>query len=84
MYYLYIVRCADGTLYTGIARDLERRIAEHNGAMTGAKYTQVRRPVRLVYSRRCRNRASAQRAEARVKQLTRREKLALIRKASGK
>lgn len=79
MYYLYILRCADDTLYTGITTDLDRRLAEHNGELArGAKYTKARRPVVLVYSRRFRTRSNASREEARVKQLTRTEKLNLI------
>ena len=45
MYYVYIVKCSDETLYTGIATELERRVEEHNGSDKGAKYTRVRRPV---------------------------------------
>jgi putative endonuclease len=82
MYQLYILRCADGTLYTGITVDLARRVAEHNSSAVGAKYTRTRRPVRLVYSRPFRNRSLAAREEARVKKLTRAEKLALIRGAA--
>ncbi len=81
MYYLYIVRCADRALYTGIARDVRQRVREHNSSEAGAKYTRSKRPVKLVYTRRYRNRAYALRAEARVKQMTRREKLALIKTA---
>ena len=50
MYFVYIVKCADNTFYTGITTELERRIEEHNGSDKGAKYTRVRRPVSLVYS----------------------------------
>ncbi|MFA9262230.1 MAG: GIY-YIG nuclease family protein [Undibacterium sp.] len=82
MYHLYIVRCADDTLYTGITTDLERRLAEHNGAGRGAKYTQARRPVRIVYARRFRTRSNASREEARIKRLTRTEKLQLIARPS--
>lgn len=79
VYHLYILRCADGTLYTGITTDLARRVGEHNGSRFGAKYTRARRPVKLVYSKSFRSRSKAARQEARVKQLSRREKLALIR-----
>ena len=51
MYYVYILKCADKTLYTGITTDLKRRIAEHNSSKLGAKYTSSRRPVTLVYSK---------------------------------
>lgn len=81
---VYILRCADGSLYTGIARDLERRVAEHNGAGgAGASYTRSRRPVRLVYSEGADNRSAASRREYEIKQLSREDKLALIL-ASGR
>lgn len=78
MYHLYILRCADDTLYTGITTDLVRRVTEHNTLPVGAKYTRARRPVALVYSRRFRTRSNALREEARVKRLSRSEKLSLI------
>ena len=80
MYYLYILECADKTLYTGITVDLERRVNEHNSSKLGAKYTKARRPVELIYSKRFRNRVTASREEARVKSLTRKEKLEIIKK----
>ncbi|MFH0952635.1 MAG: GIY-YIG nuclease family protein [Patescibacteria group bacterium] len=79
MYYLYIVRCADKTLYTGITQDVNKRVVEHNESDIGAKYTRSRRPVRLVYTRRFRSRSTASRAEVRVKQLSRQEKLVMIK-----
>ena len=79
MYYLYIVVCADETLYTGIATDLERRICEHNSSDKGAKYTRVRRPVKLVYSEVYPNRSTASKREYVIKKkMTRAEKLRLI------
>lgn len=78
MYYLYILKCADGTLYTGIAKDLARRIKEHNSSTLGAKYTRGRRPVKLVYSKKFRNRSLAAKAEASIKKLSRKEKLVLL------
>jgi putative endonuclease len=80
MYYLYILECADKTLYTGVTVDVERRVREHNTSKLGAKYTHARRPVKLVYSKKYRNRSLASKAEARMKKLTRAEKLKLIRK----
>lgn len=77
MYYLYILKCADGTLYTGITTDLVRRAKEHNSSKFGAKYTRARRPVKLVYSKKFRNRSLATKAESRIKKLTRAEKLKL-------
>ena len=79
MYYLYIVRCVDETLYTGIATDLERRIHEHNSSDKGAKYTRVRRPVKLVYSEVYPDRSTASKREYVIKKkMTREEKLRLI------
>jgi putative endonuclease len=80
---VYLVRCADGTLYTGVAIDVARRVAQHNGAgANGARYTRARRPVKLVYQEHAANRSAACKREYRIKQLTRREKLALIRAGS--
>lgn len=78
MYHLYIVRCRDGTFYTGITTSITRRMDEHNHSPKGAKYTRARRPVVLVYQRRFRNRKNASIAEAKVKSLTRVEKNSLI------
>ena len=79
MHYLYIVQCVDKTLYTGITTNLERRILEHNEKKLGARYTTSRRPVKLVYFKKFRNRSLASREEARVKKLKKEKKLALIR-----
>lgn len=81
MYYLYILECADKTLYTGITVDLTRRIKEHNSLKTGAKYTRARRPVKLVYSKRYANRSKASIAENQIKGFNRGEKLKLIHPA---
>lgn len=72
-YLVYILRCRDGTLYTGITNDLNRRLAAHNNG-TGAKYTRVRRPVEVVYQEPCADRGAALRREAAIKRLTRAEK----------
>ena len=80
MYYLYILKCADQTLYTGITTDLKRRIAEHNNMKLGAKYTAVRRPVKLAYFKKFKNRSAASKTEAKIKKLTKPQKLALIKK----
>ncbi len=77
MYWLYILQCKDGTLYTGITNDLEKRLAAHNRGQ-GAKYTRSRIPAVLVYQESCSNRAAALRREAAVKKLNRRQKLQLI------
>lgn len=84
MFYVYIVKCADDTLYTGIAKNVEQRIDEHNASPKGAKYTRVRRPVILVYSKRCRNRSFASKQEYTIKSLTKSQKLALIDKCKVK
>ena len=79
MYYVYIVRCSDDTLYTGIATELERRIEEHNNSTKGAKYTRTRRPVTLVYHETFDDRSSASKREYEIKKkMSRAEKLALI------
>jgi putative endonuclease len=77
MYYLYLLMCADGTLYTGIALDVEKRIEEHNTSPLGARYTRSRRPVKLIYSKEVGDQAEATREEYRIKQLSRTAKLAL-------
>ncbi len=83
----YIVECADGTFYTGIATDLDRRIREHNGGDDvatsvklgkGARYTSSRRPVTLVYSQLFATRSDALKEEARIKRLSRAAKAALV------
>jgi putative endonuclease len=78
-WWLYTVRCKDGSLYTGVTTDLERRVNEHNDSKRGAKYTRSRRPVELVYTRECENRSQAQKAEWAFKQLPRAQKLQVIK-----
>jgi len=78
MYYVYILKCSDKTLYTGITTDLKRRIIEHNTSELGAKYTRGRRPVKLVYSKKFRDRSAASKQESKVKKMTREEKLSLL------
>ena len=78
IWFVYIVRCSDGTLYTGVAKELERRIEEHNASKLGAKYTRARRPVSLVYSETTNSRSEACRRESQIKQMSRGQKLALI------
>lgn len=73
---VYILRCADGTLYTGATNDIARRLLRHaSGA--GARYTRSRLPVKLAYEERCRGRSQALRREAAIKRLSRAEKLEL-------
>ncbi len=75
---LYILRCADGSLYTGIATDVDKRLAEHVSGIRGAKYLRGRGPLELVFSAAAGDRAAASRLEYRVKQLTRTQKLQLV------
>ena len=79
MNYAYILRCADGSLYTGWTNDLERRLKAHN-AGRGGKYTRSRRPVALVYAEEWSTPREAMSREWHIKQLTREEKLQLINK----
>lgn len=79
MHFVYIVRCADGTLYTGYARDPDARARVHN-AGKGARYTSGRRPVRVVYTEACATWGDALRRERGVKRLTRAQKEALIKR----
>jgi putative endonuclease len=78
MWQVYILECSDDTFYTGVAKDLERRIAEHNNSNLGAKYTRSRRPVKLVYSKKFKNRSEAQIEECRIKKLSRAKKEIII------
>ena len=79
MHFVYIVRCADGTLYTGYARDPKARVKIHNTGR-GARYTAGRRPVRLVYSESCESVGDALRREYELKQRSRAQKEALVRR----
>lgn len=80
IYYVYILRCADGTLYTGIALDVRKRVIVHNSGQ-GAKYTRARRPVKLAYSEMAGSRSEAMRREVALKKLPRAQKLRLIKQA---
>lgn len=77
MWYVYMLRCADDTLYTGITTDLARRVREHNESPRAAKYTRVRRPVSLAYSEEHESRSQAAGREWELKQLSKPEKEAL-------
>ncbi len=77
-WYVYIVRCRDGSFYTGIATDVERRIDEHNSGNNGAKYTRSRRPVTLIHKEACADRSAALKREIAIKKMKRREKTALV------
>ena len=80
MYYVYILKCADKTLYTGITTDINRRLIEHNSNKLGARYTSSRRPVKIIYSQKFKNRSIASKEEARIKKLKTSDKLKLIKK----
>lgn len=77
MNYTYILKCADGTLYTGWTNDLQKRLAAHNSG-TGSKYTKTRLPVELIYFEEFEDKKEAMSREWHIKRLTREEKLALI------
>jgi len=77
LYHLYIVKCSDDTLYTGITTDVTRRVNEHNTSKRAAKYTSIRRPVELLFSKECVSRSDAIKEELRVKKLPREKKFAL-------
>ncbi len=78
MYFIYILRCADNTLYIGSTNDLEKRLHQHNNLKSGAHYTKIRRPVELTYSENYETASEAKKREAQLKRLTREEKLLLI------
>ncbi len=69
-YYVYLLKCADGTYYTGVCTDIDRRIKEHNGTTKGARYTRARQPVTLVYSEPQENRSLAQKREYTLRNLS--------------
>ncbi len=77
-HFVYILGCADGSLYTGSTNDLEKRLHKHNNLKSGAHYTKIRRPVVLRYSETVETFAEARAREAEIKRLSREEKLALI------
>lgn len=79
MWHIYMLKCSDDTLYTGITTDLSRRVGEHNSSSKGAKYTRVRRPVELIYSESCDDKSSASKREYQIKQLSKIQKLSLLK-----
>ncbi|MGE4293353.1 MAG: GIY-YIG nuclease family protein [Desulfovibrio sp.] len=80
-WFVYLLECADGTLYCGVTTDLERRLAEHN-AGTGAKYTRSRRPVRMAARCACADKSAALRLEMTIKKLPKNKKLAALAHAA--
>lgn len=84
-WHVYLLRCADGSCYCGIAMDVGRRLAQHNGLLPGgARYTRGRRPVTLLASAACGSRSEALQAEYRVKRLPRQKKLAFFTQPENK
>ena len=77
-YTVYILECADRTLYIGSTNDIERRLHQHNHLKSGAHYTKIRRPVKLKYTEDCKTLGKARTREAELKRLTRNEKQALF------
>ncbi|HRH31147.1 MAG TPA: GIY-YIG nuclease family protein [Candidatus Paceibacterota bacterium] len=75
---VYILKCADDTLYVGSTNDLVRRLHQHNNAKAGAHYTKIRRPVAIVYSEKCKTFGESRSREAAIKRLTRAKKMELV------
>ena len=78
MWFVYIVKCSDESLYTGATNDLDNRLQQHNHGKYGARYTRARRPVKLVFSEAHANKSSAMKRESEIKKLKRKQKLVLI------
>lgn len=78
MYFVYILECADGTLYVGSTNNLEKRVREHNELKSGAHYTKIRRPVMLKYKEELPGLSEARKREAEIKKWSRQKKLALF------
>jgi putative endonuclease len=78
-YFVYILECKDKSFYTGITTDLERRVEEHNFSDKGAKYTKMRRPVKLIYSEKKKNKSEALKREFEIKKLKKIDKEKLTR-----
>jgi putative endonuclease len=79
MWHVYIIRCKNNKLYTGITNSIERRLAKHNSGK-GGRFTRSWKPVKLIYTKKVRNRSSALKREAAIKKLSRSEKLDLVKK----
>ena len=82
-WFVYILRCRDNSLYTGVTTDCERRLHEHNHTQRGAKFTRTRRPVTLVYYETAPDRSTAQSREAQIKRLSTAQKRLLVGATSG-
>jgi putative endonuclease len=79
-YTVYILQCADTTLYTGCTNNFEKRLQEHNGGTKGAKYTRARRPVKVVYKQEVATLSEGRKREAEIKRMTREQKFELLKK----
>ena len=83
-WFVYMLRCADNSLYTGVTTDIEKRLRQHNGLeKNGARYTRARRPVNLALHEPCPDRATAQRREAEIKRLSKADKEQLVQRHSS-
>lgn len=78
MNYVYIVKCADGTYYTGRTNNLEKRLNNHNHSKNGAHYTKIRRPIELIYKEECLSLGDSLKREFAIKKLSRKQKEALV------
>ena len=78
MRFVYMVRCSDETLYTGISNNVEKRISDHNTSKVGARYTKSRRPVKLVRQKKCKDRVVASKEEHRIKRIGKAQKEKLV------
>ncbi|KKQ55337.1 MAG: Endo/excinuclease amino domain protein [Parcubacteria group bacterium GW2011_GWA2_38_13] len=79
MYYVYILRCSDNSLYCGQTKDLQRRVVEHNNSNSKSKYTRARQPVKLVYFERIKTISEVLKREYQIKKMTKSEKETLIK-----
>jgi len=82
MYFVYILKCGDGTYYTGITTDIARRFEEHKNGV-GGRYTRSRGAARIVYKEKHKDRSSASKREAQIKKLSRKGKIVLLKKGRG-
>lgn len=78
-WFVYMLKCCDGSFYTGVTIDIQRRLEEHNTSKQGARYTRARRPVELIYQEVLDSRSAATKREYQIKQLSRDEKLQLVK-----
>jgi len=83
-WFMYVVRCADGSLYAGVTKNLKRRILEHNYGMRGAKYTRSRRPVEVVYKEECDDHSDALKKEWAFKKLSKTRKERRVAESKNK